>query len=137
MATKENLMALGFAPAVANYVGVTPILTSAVGATLGSATQIGPNDFFNLIMSGTSGVKLTPPASGDSLLGAPGITLINMTGASIKVYCANNAKGSAVTFFQKGTSVAGTTGMSIEAGGSVILWAATVSTIVGNAGASV
>jgi hypothetical protein len=137
MATKTDLMGLGVPHNEAYFTGITPVLTSAVGATLASATLIGPNDFLNLVMSGTSGVRLTPPGSGDSLLGGPGMWIVNLTAASIKVYCANNAKGSAVTFFQKGTSVAGTTGMSIEAGGSVILMAATVSTIVGNAGASV
>lgn len=130
MATKENLMAFGMSYPLADKLGQTPIIASAVGATLASATQIGGQQYLALITTGTSGLKM-PQVTGDNgCLPGDWFTIQNNTAASIQIYAANNASGSAVTFFGNGVSVAGTTGYSLPTGQMSILRPITPSTWV-------
>lgn len=133
MATAENLMAMGVAALLAQKTGITPVLVTCGGGSAGSATQMSGNNrswYVNASNSG-SGVLL-PQVGGDNgvLLGDICV-LTNLLGASIMVYSANNAAGSAVTIYGKGTSAAGTTGTSVAPGLPAYLQAITVSTWVG------
>lgn len=130
MATKENLMAFGMPYPLADKLGMTPIVATAVGASLGSATQIGGQQYLTLVSTGTSGLKM-PQVTGDNgCLPGDWFTIQNNTAASIQIYCANNAAGSAVTFYGNGVSVAGTTGFSLPTGQMSILRPITPSTWV-------
>lgn len=102
MASKDTLMGLGLGgPFVADVLGVTPTFTSAAGATVGSATQIGETDFAPVVTTGTSGVKVPEVTSKN--LGTP-FSIMNLTAATIAIYAASNSLGSAVTFYSSAAS---------------------------------
>ena len=131
MPTKQDLIGLGMVWKMADVLGVTPLLKAIAGAAAGSATQIGGTDYLFVPTSGTSACKL-PPVGGDTgtFLGSP-TAIANYTSAAIVVFAANNALGSAVTILANGTSAAGTTGMSLLSGHTMLLWPVTVSTWMG------
>jgi hypothetical protein len=133
MPTKQDLMGLGMGPFLANQLGVTPVLTSALGASVGSARQIGGQDYLTVIVTGTSSLKV-PPVGGDTgaTLGSP-FAIANITAATIAVYAASNALGSAVTFY---TSAASGILVSVPFGKTALMYPVTVSTWVVVAGAS-
>lgn len=121
MVTKIELMGLGMPYPQANVLGVIPILTSAAGTSAGTATLIGGQQYLNMVMNGTSGMRM-PQVTGDNgCLPGDTFTIQNNTAVSIQIYAANNAAGSAVTFYGNGVSVAGTTGYSLQAGQMTIM----------------
>jgi len=137
MATKENLIGLGVPAILADRIGTNPSFVTAYGASPASANPIGGSQFITVVMTGTSSLRVPQIGGNDGALVGDEFWVVNLTAASIKVYALSTYLGSAVTFYQKGTSVVGATGMSVEAGGSVILKPVTMSTWVGVAGASV
>ena len=130
MTQKSDLIGLGMNSILANVLGVTPVLTSAVGATIGSATQIGGADYLTVFVTGTSGAKL-PSVGGDGILIGSPLAIANITAAAIQIYAVNNASGSAVTFYGRGSAIAGTTGVSLGVNQVALLWPVTVSTWIG------
>lgn len=131
MATKSDLMGLSMSHMLADRMGFTPVIATAVGATIGSATQIGGVQFLTFVNTGTSGLKL-PQVTGDeqgALLGDE-FNIFNATSAAIVIYANNTAAGSAVTIFGQAASVAGTTGVSIPTGQLMTMFPVTVSTWV-------
>jgi hypothetical protein len=127
MATKENLMAFGMSPFLANRLGDTPVITSTQGATLASAKAIPGNQFTTVITATNSGSGLKLPNMGDdgSLLGDC-YHVINTLGAAIQVY----ASGSAVMYFS-GASASGDTGCTVATVNSVIFKRLTATTWYG------
>ena len=142
MATKNDLIGLHLPSQVANVLGMTPIISSAAGDSVGAATQIGSTDYLFVVGTGTSGVALPRVGGGpttinsNALLGGPGHVVANRTGASIKVYAANDANGSAVFIMARGASVTGVTGASVEAGMTMVFFPITASAWVAIGGAS-
>lgn len=134
MATKENLIGLGTPPALARVLGVTPVVATAYGATVGSANQIGGDQYLTVCVTGTSAFKV-PQVGGDTgtLLGAPPFWVVNLTTAAIAVYAASNALGSAVTFY---SSDASGILVSVAPGKTGVLMPLTVSTWAVVSGAS-
>lgn len=131
MATKTDLMGLGMPPALANNLGFTPVIATAAGAAVGSATQIGGKQYITFVNASNSGSGLRmPQVTGDeqgALLGDE-FNIFNALSANIVIYAANTAQGSAVTFFGNAASAAGTTGFSIATGQMVTMFPVTVST---------
>ncbi len=129
MATKSDLMGLSMSYPLADRMGFTPVIATAFGTSAGSANQIGGTQFITFVNSGTSSLKL-PQVTGDeqgALLGDE-YNIFNATSASIAIYAANTAQGSAVTIYNNAASVAGTTGASIATGQMMTLYPVTVST---------
>lgn len=131
MATKNDLMGLGMAHMLAGIIGATPTNPIIAGSTVGSATQMGGQDYFAVPITGTSGLKLPTIGGGDGILLTTPVVVMNMTAAAIVLFASSNAAGSAVSMFLNGTSAAGSTGMSLLSGHGAILWAGSVSTWVG------
>ena len=136
MATVQNLMALGMASPLARRMGINPVITSAFGATAGVANPIAGNQYFLVITATNTGSGLLLPQVGGQVGPATGAFLgdefyiqNNLT-ASIAVYVANNAAGSAVTLYGNAISAAGTTGVSVPTGQSILVKIATISTYV-------
>lgn len=131
MARKLDLTGLGVSPFVADILGDTPTLFTAVGAAVGSAAQIPGTQFTTVVNAGTSAVKVPliggEGPSGGGVLGQD-YKIINVSAASIMVFAANNAAGSAVALVTSAASVAGTTGLSVAAGRTAIMFPITVST---------
>lgn len=123
MVTKIELMGLGMPYPQANVLGILPIITSVSGAAVGSATQVGGQQYLIIITASNSGSGLKmPQVTGDNgCLPGDTFTIQNNLSASIAIYAANNAAGSAVTFYGNGVSAAGTTGFSIPTGMTSIL----------------
>ncbi len=126
MTTKADLIGLGVSPYVANALGVTPVVATAYGATVGSANQIGGQQFLTVCITGTSSFKV-PQIGGDTgaLLGGPPFYVSNLTTAAIAVYAASNSLGSAVTFY---ASDASGILVSVAPGKTGVLMPLTVST---------
>lgn len=125
-------MGLGMPFPLANVIGIFSRVVSAVGASIGSATKIGPQDYLNMVLSGTSGLVL-PPVSGGELgcYNGDQFRIFNATAAAIVIYANNNAQGSATTIYMNAASVAGTTGVSVGTGQMCLLYPFTTSTWVG------
>ena len=105
MASAQDLMGLGMPPFLARQLTSGPHTVTAVGATVGSATQIPAAQFLTIVNTGTSSVKV-PQIGGDNnaLLGLPAYHIVNLTAATIAIYAASNAAGSAVTFYTSAAS---------------------------------
>lgn len=131
MTKKTDLMGLGVPHIVADVLGDTPTLFTAVGAAVGSAAQIPGTQYTTVVNAGTSAVKL-PKIGGEGPSGGGQLgseyRVINLTAATINVFAANNDLGSVVTFFASLISVAGTQGISVVSGRTLILYPVTVST---------
>ena len=127
MAKPEDFMGVGLQARPAALLGMTPTIVTAYGATLASANQIGGNQYFTLVNTGTSALKL-PPISGDpgALLGDR-FVIANLTSASIVVYAASNAAGSVVVLINPAGSTSGATGVSVGVGSTVEFMPITVS----------
>jgi len=133
MATPDNLMAFGVAHNLAQIQGAIPVITSVFGTSVGSAAQVGGNQYITVINASNSGSGLKMPQVGGDGVGKGALLgdqywVTNLLGASIAIYIANNALGSAVTIYGNGVSIAGTTGFSLQLGQSVIMRPVTVST---------
>lgn len=127
MATKENLMAFGIHPFLADRIGDTPVITSSQGATLASARAI-PGTQFTTVITATnsgSGLKLPNMGDGGSLL-SDQYHVINCLGAAIQVY----ASGSAFIYFS-GASASGDTGVTVATCNSVLFKRLTATTWYG------
>ena len=124
MATAQDLIGLGMPWPLANVLQQTPILTSAVGATAGSAYQMGPSPM-EVVVSGTSAVAL-PQVGGQSgiTLGVP-YAVANLTSAAISVFTEPNVKGSVVTMYARGTSGVQ---VSVAGGTTAFFFPVTIST---------
>ena len=136
MATIQNLMAFGMASPLARRMGQNPVITSAFGASAGDANPIAGNQYFIVVTATNTGSGLRLPQVGGQIGPATGAFLgdeffiqNNLT-ASIAIYVANNSAGSAVTLYGNGVSAAGTTGISVPTGQSVIVKIAGLSTYV-------
>ena len=108
---------------------VTPVTVTVYGTTIGSASPIASNGYFTLCTTGTSALLMpqlnatTGPYAGDKF------TIANFTTASIKVFAAQNANGSAVTFYGGAASAAGSaTGLTIPTGDVATLQLYSIST---------
>lgn len=133
MAKSNDLMGLGMNPFQARALGDDPTAITCAGGSSGSATNIGGKSaivYINASNSG-SGVNL-PQIGGDngSYLGDD-LLVQNLLSATIQVYAANNAAGSAVTIFMDGGAILGLTGVSVSTGRPVVFTPITVSTWVG------
>lgn len=143
MTTKADLVGLGTPPMVADVLGDTPTLFTAVGTVVGSAAQIPGNQFTTVVNAGTSAVKV-PKVGGDAYtLGSGGklgseYRIINMTANPISVFAASNDAGSLVTFIASALSVAGATGITTPIGRMLVMVPITVSTwvVLGSANSS-
>jgi len=131
MTKKTDLMGLGMQPFMADLLGDTPTLFTAVGTVVGSAAQIPGTQFTTIVNTGTSAVKL-PKIGGEGPAGGGQLgseyRVVNLSAAIISVFAANNDLGSVVTFFGSLVSIAGTTGLSVERGRTLISYPLTVST---------
>lgn len=134
MATRNNLMAFGMNPLLAQRTGINPVNTSVSGATLASANRIGWDQYFTLITASATGSGLClPPVGGEpssgvmrgSLLGDQ-FRIANMLQAAIVVYASNSA-----TFICAGTSASGDTGISIGTAQMAIFYPVTATTWIG------
>jgi hypothetical protein len=130
MATPENLMGLGMHPILSRVLGKGIYTITATGSTAGDAKQIPGVPGIYFVNTGTSAVVLPlvggEPPTGGALLGDE--FMVANIAASLVVFAANNAKGSAVTIFGNGISVAGTTGLSITSGWMGWFYPITIST---------
>lgn len=137
MVTKTELMGLGIPPIVAELLANTPIRTSAFGATQASAAPMAARSQLIMITATNNGSGISMPLpTGDPTNGAGAANgdvffVMNALSANIQIYSANNAQGSAVTFFVNAVSAAGTTGFSLAAGNMAVLMPVTGSTWVG------
>lgn len=138
MARVLDLMGLGLPALLAARMGEDVILATAAGTSVGTATQLGASQSAILVISSNagSGIKL-PPIGGDPgcLLGDD-FTITNVQGATIAIYAANNAAGSAVSLIGNGATIAGTTGVSLLTAWQISLQAITVSTWAFNKGSA-
>jgi len=130
MANPENLMGLGLPPIIARYLSNGVYTITATGSTAGDAKQIPGIPGIYFVNAGTSAVVLPlvggDPPTGGALLGDT-FQVCNIA-ASLVVFAANNAKGSAVTIFGNGISVVGTTGLSVVSGWQGYFYPITIST---------
>lgn len=119
MALPNDLMSFGESPFLARVYGSPAVTATAFGTSAGSANQIPAGQKLTLCLTGTSSFVL-PQIGGDGAANGALLTdeyiIANMTAASIKVYAANTAQGSAVTMYGGAASTAGTTGVTIPAG---------------------
>jgi len=124
MTTKAQLIGLGTQPFLADILGETPTLFTAVGTVVGSAAQIPGTQFSTVVNTGTSAVKL-PKIGGEGPAGGGCLGSMyrvhNLTAATIVVFAANNDAGSVVTFFGCFVSIAGTVGLSVSQGRVIVV----------------
>ena len=127
MTTATNLMAFGLNANAALALSLTPLVTTATGATQGSALQLSRQTPLVSIVATNSGnyVNLPTPGSTNCSLGAPMI-VNNQTAGSI-VVCAS----AGVNFSYLGASTAGTTGVSVSTQATTLFYAVTASCWVG------
>ena len=130
MTTKLDLTGLGMHPFMADVIGDTPTLLTAVGTVVASAAQIPGTQFTTTVNTGTSAVKL-PKIGGEGPSGGGRLgseyRVVNLSAATISVFAADNDLGSVVTFFASLVSVVGTTGLSVVSGRMLVTVPLTVS----------
>lgn len=133
MAKSTDLMGLGMSPFLARAIGDDPMAVTAGGSSAGSATSInGKNSVIYVNASNSGSGVLLPQVGGENgaFLGDD-IKIVNLLGAAIQVYIANNGLGSAVQIYMDGGSITGTTGFSVTSGKCVIMTPITVSAWIG------
>lgn len=128
MARREDFMGLGVPPTLARIYARHVNIATAFGTSVGSASKIEGTSYFTHCTTGTSSFVL-PQISGDggAYIGDE-FFVFNVTSASIQVYIANTAQGSAVTIYGSAASTAGTTGITVPAGALARFLPLTVST---------
>lgn len=137
MATARDYMNLGVSSPLARRLpgtGTLPVATSVGGSSSGSAVGIGGNNYKVFITASNTGSGALLPQVGGQLSASAGALLgdefwiTNGLSATIAIYAANTAAGSAVTLYGQAASVAGTTGVSIGTGQTGIFTPFTAST---------
>jgi hypothetical protein len=115
MARGQDLMGLGLSHILAARVGMNVQAVTIAGTSVGSATQLpGRQGIYYVLASNSgSGIKLPPVGGLNGCLPTDEYTIVNNQGATLAVYAANNASGSAVTLIGNGAATAGTTGVSL------------------------
>lgn len=137
MATQNDLVGMGVPVFIARVQGKTPVVEQAFGAAAGSASPIAGDQYLSMVTATTTGSGLLMPQVGGDWAANAGAMLgdefkiFNALATAIQIYCANNANGSAVTFYINAVSAAGTTGIALLSGQMAILTPFTVSTWVG------
>lgn len=128
MALALDYMGLGWPHLIAARQAFPPTVVTAYGTSSGSANQISGFQYFTIVNTGTSSLKL-PAVNADTgaLLGDRYI-VANFSAASVAVYAAATPAGSAVTLYTPGASTSGTTGVSVGVGAMVEFIPVTVST---------
>lgn len=121
MAQVTDLIGLGEHPLKAAILANGPVVATALGTTLASASQIGGRQYFTICNTGTSGFQL-PAVGGDANSAGKGALLgdefviANLTAASVALYAALTPAGSTITLYGGAVSYSGTTGVSIPSG---------------------
>lgn len=128
MATAADFMNLGIAPLFAARNAFPPVLVTAFGTSSGSANPINGFQYFTVVNSGTSSLRLPAVNADTGALLGDRYVVGNLTSASVAVYAAATPGGSVVTLYTTGASTAGTTGVSVGVGALVEFIPVTVST---------
>ncbi len=129
MATIQNLMAFGMAPALARRIASPPFSVTVGGGSVGSATgMIGHNGVAYVVASNSGSGMVLPSMGGEvsntaGMLGGDSLQVINLLSASVVVY----APGT-MTFTGDGASTAGSVGISVAANRAALFTLLTTST---------
>ena len=113
MAGKTNLIGLGMPYMLAELLANGREFITAQGSTFGSASSIGPKNYFSVINASNSGNYVAlPNVGGDpGCLLADEFKIVNLLSASIVV-----TTPSGTTIYYGGVSTTGTTGVSVAGG---------------------
>lgn len=125
MATAQNLMAYGMAPALARALGRTPAAIACAGSSVGDAGKITIDSkvAYCIASNGGSGLALASVGGDAGFLLGDLVSVTNLVGANVTLYAANGS------FVGNGaTSVDGATGIAVSTGQTVLLEPISVST---------